>query len=559
MRAVINFQLYRDNKTIPVQYYFENPVRVDKIYTQSDMEKALNYAERCGQYVVTAITYEAAKLFDPLLKVHEVKGPIAIFYYFEEFTSIPDTHSEVLAERFKFQQSKDEIIEAVETIQQYIRQGITYQVNYTTRLKRSFKEDPFAVYQHLSKSHGKYTAYIEDEDHVTISISPELFFQYDLHKQQLLTKPMKGTIKRGQNIAEDKSNYETLKHSDKDKAENVMIVDLLRNDLSRIAKKGSVKVDRLFDIERYETVFQMTSTITAINNQHSLFEIFAALFPCGSITGAPKQSTMEIIHELESARGIYCGTIGLIKPEDYMIFNIPIRTISLHNNEAVYSAGGGITIDSNPQAEYEEIIAKTQVVQPQFDLIETMRVTDGVIQREKYHMERLRRGIEAFNINIDIDSVSSYIRNHKPVNGKYRVTLSIDGNLNATTEPLPSSKVYTAELLPSMRGDDRFYQHKTTVRTHYTESNQELALYYDTHLLEFNIGNLVYRIDDHYFTPSAQRYILEGCMKQQLLDEGIISEQDITIEEFLEMYASGRLAVYMINSLREWSEVKIIL
>ncbi|WP_420496400.1 aminodeoxychorismate synthase component I [Macrococcus psychrotolerans] len=559
MRAVINFQLYRDGTTMPVQYTFTNPVKVDRVYTEDGMLNALTEAEESGLYVVTAIKYEAAKLFNPLMKVHHIDGPLALFYYFEDYDAFEYVNAEPLKTQFTFEQSAEEIMKAVESIQEYIRQGVTYQVNYTTRLKATLTEDPYALYQYLSAQNGNYTAYVEDGDDYIISISPELFFQYDVLNNQLLTKPMKGTLERGSNEAEDAKNYERLKNSSKDKAENVMIVDLLRNDLSHIAKKGSVKVDQLFEVERYQTVFQMTSTITATNNNHSLYEIMRALFPCGSITGAPKISTMKIINELESPRGIYCGTIGFIKPDDYMIFNIPIRTISLHHNEAVYSAGGGITIDSHPQAEYEEIIAKTQVVQPRFNLIETMRVTDSIIQREKYHLERLWHSIAAFNINVDLDNVKAFIRDNKPKNGRYRVTLSVNGNLNATTEPLPDKKVFTAELLPSVQGEERFYQHKTSVRTHYTQPEQELALYYDRYLLEFNIGNLVYKINDNYYTPSAQQYILEGCMKQQLLDEGKVSEQDITIEEFIEMYASGRLTVYMINSLREWSEVKIIL
>ena len=559
MRAVINFQLYRDGKTLPVRYTFTNPVKVDRVYTEDGMLNALTEAEESGLYVVTAIKYEAAKLFNPLMKVHHIDEPLALFYYFEDYDAFEYVNAEPLKTQFTFEQSAEEIMKAVETVQEYIKQGVTYQVNYTTRLKATLTEDPYALYQYLSAQNGNYTAYLEDGDDYIISISPELFFQYDVLNNQLLTRPMKGTLERGSNEAEDAKNYEQLKNSSKDKAENVMIVDLLRNDLSRITKKGSVKVNQLFEVERYQTVFQMTSTITAMNNNHSLYEIMRALFPCGSITGAPKISTMKIINELESPRGIYCGTIGFIKPDDYMIFNIPIRTISLHHGEAVYSAGGGITIDSDPQAEYEEIIAKTQVVQPHFELIETMRVNDGIIQREKYHLERLWRGITAFNINVDQDNVSAFIRDNMPEGGKYRVTLSINGNLNATTEPLPDKKVFTAELLPSVQGDERFYQHKTSIRNHYTQPEQDLALYYDTYLLEFNIGNLVYKINDNYYTPSAQRYILEGCMKQQLLDEGKVSEQDITIEEFIELYASGRLTVYMINSLREWSEVKIIL
>lgn len=238
MRAVINFQLYRDGKTIPVRYTFTNLVKVDRVYTEDGMLNALTEAEKSGLYVVTAIKYEAAKLFNPLMKVHHIDEPLALFYYFEDYDAFEYVNAEPLKTQFTFEQSAEEIMKAVETVQEYIKQGVTYQVNYTTRLKATLTEDPYALYQYLSAQNGNYTAYLEDGDDYIISISPELFFQYDVLNNQLLTRPMKGTLERGSNEAEDAKNYEQLKNSSKDKAENVMIVDLLRNDLSRIAKKA---------------------------------------------------------------------------------------------------------------------------------------------------------------------------------------------------------------------------------------------------------------------------------------------------------------------------------
>lgn len=559
MRAIINFQLYRDGETIPVRYTFTNPVKVEKVYTENGMLNALTEAEASGLYVVTAIKYEAAKLFNPLMKVHHIDGPLAMFYYFDDYEAFEYANGEPLKTQFTFEQSAEEVMKSVETIQNYIRQGVTYQVNYTTRLKSTLTENPFALYQILSAQNGNYTAYIEDREDYIISISPELFFQYDLHNKQLLTKPMKGTLTRGSNEVEDAKNYEQLNNSNKDKAENVMIVDLLRNDLSRIAKKGSVKVDKLFEVERYKTVFQMTSTITATNNNKSLYEIMRALFPCGSITGAPKISTMKIINELESPRGIYCGTIGFIKPDDYMIFNIPIRTIEMHKQNAVYSAGGGITIDSDARLEYEEIVAKTRVVQPEFELIETMRVEDGEIQRINYHINRMHDGARAFHIPVSMEDIKTYVENNSVDNSMYRVTVNRNGEFSHTIKPIPDQKSFTADLIPSKKVEKKYHQYKTSVRDHYTNSSADLSLYYDTHILEFNIGNIVYEIDGKYYTPKRNDYILEGCMKQSLVGIGDIIEQDIETDTFVELYRNGSLKVYMINSLRKWSEVNIIL
>ncbi|RKJ19042.1 anthranilate synthase component I family protein, partial [Butyricicoccus sp. 1XD8-22] len=217
---------------------------------------------------------------------------------------------------------------SIQSIKQWIEQGITYQTNYTIRLKSKLQGDDIALYNTLKRAQvSNYCAYIDTGEYSILSASPELFFH--LKKDKITTRPMKGTLKRGRNIKEDKTNRNDLYYSEKNRAENVMIVDLLRNDLNVIAIPGTVQVEKLFEIEDYPTVHQMTSTITAkIKESTKLLEIFRALFPCGSITGAPKISTMEAIEKLEKEpREVYCGAIGYITPEREAIFNVPIRTV----------------------------------------------------------------------------------------------------------------------------------------------------------------------------------------------------------------------------------------
>lgn len=243
----------------------------------------------------------------------------------------------------------------IKLIQQAIVEGHTYQVNYTTRLYSAIHFPITALYDKLTAhQNGHYTALLDTPEIQVASISPELFFQkgdFKEHDNVILSKPMKGTMPRGRSIEEDEQLYYALKHSAKDRAENVMIVDLLRNDITRISQSGTINVDQPFMIECYDTVFQMTSMVSGqLKPQTNLVDIMRALFPCGSITGAPKLSTMKYIQQLEtSPRSIYCGTIGVLLPDGRMIFNIPIRTIEYRNQEAIYGVGAGITIDSIPE------------------------------------------------------------------------------------------------------------------------------------------------------------------------------------------------------------------
>ena len=254
-------------------------------------------------------------------------------------------------------------------VQEAITEGETYQVNYTTRLSSKLHYPISVLYNYLTQANnGDYTALLDTEEVKVASISPELFFQKGTFNEKeniIVSKPMKGTMPRGKNSVEDQLNYEKLMYSHKDRAENVMIVDLLRNDISRISKTGTIEVYKLFFIETYQTVYQMTSMVTGqLEDAISLNSVLTAMFPCGSITGAPKQSTMTYIKNLESSpRYIYCGTIGLLLPDDKMIFNIPIRTVEYRKNLALYGVGAGITIDSIPLNEVQEFRDKTKILE----------------------------------------------------------------------------------------------------------------------------------------------------------------------------------------------------
>lgn len=569
MRAEINFKYIGDTHR-EYHYQLTQPTRVQSLNNAREVKAALDAAENGNEIVLVVMRYEAGRLFDDKLatKVHD--ADLIKLYYFDRASSqsIHEEDDNALSLDFQFMHDKAHIIRQIEAIQHEIRLGNTYQVNYTTRLTAPNTEgNLYPVYKQLAQSHGDYTAYIEDDDATIVSISPELFFQYDLSTKEVLTKPMKGTMPTDSDDEKDKKNYQFLSESLKDKAENVMIVDLLRNDLSKIATKGSVKVPYLFTIERFLSVYQMTSTVTANIGQHGLYDILKALFPCGSITGAPKQSTMEIIDRLEDTpRSVYCGSIGLIVPGDVAIFNVPIRTMEYipQRKEIIYGVGGGITIDSVPELEYEEMVAKSNVLKyigdknekilpKDFHLIETMRVSDGIILRKDYHLKRLLTALQHFDIDYNPREIEALFEG--PVqDGMYRVTVDKDGRVSSSNKALGQINAI-ADFRKMQFNKKQFHQYKTSVRRQYQSDG--LTLFHDgKHLLEFNIGNVVIKEGGEYYTPKHDD-ILQGCMRAALIDDGVIQEKEIAVDPFLEDYKAGGITVYMINSVREWVEITL--
>lgn len=378
MNITFNYRYYtNEDDYIDYQLRFDQYISKSIAYSLEEVGEVIQFAEEQqtkGHYVALYLTYESAPFFNNQLETYHLieKEVYAAAYAFNQPLNSDNNKDNIQyhsVHHFQFQESDEQMRRKIIKIQEAITEGDTYQVNYTTRLSSKVHYPISMLYTYLThNNNGGYTALLDTEEVKVASISPELFFQKGTFNDKanvIVSKPMKGTMPRGKTSVEDQLNYEKLMYSHKDRAENVMIVDLLRNDMSKISKTGTIEVYKLFFIETYQTVYQMTSMVTGqLEDAISLHSILTAMFPCGSITGAPKQSTMTYIKHLEtSPRYIYCGTIGLLLPDDKMIFNIPIRTVEYRNNMALYGVGAGITIDSVPLNEIQEFRDKTKILE----------------------------------------------------------------------------------------------------------------------------------------------------------------------------------------------------
>ena len=378
MNITFNYRYYtNEDDYIDYQLRFDQYISKSIAYSLEEVGEVIQFAEEQqtkGHYVALYLTYESAPFFNNQLETYHLieKEVYAAAYAFNQPLNSDNNKDNIQyhsVHHFQFQESDEQMRRKIIKIQEAITEGDTYQVNYTTRLSSKVHYPISMLYTYLTQTNnGGYTALLDTEEVKVASISPELFFQKGTFNDKanvIVSKPMKGTMPRGKTSVEDQLNYEKLMYSHKDRAENVMIVDLLRNDMSRVSKTGTIEVYKLFFIETYQTVYQMTSMVTGqLEDAISLHSILTAMFPCGSITGAPKQSTMTYIKHLEtSPRYIYCGTIGLLLPDDKMIFNIPIRTVEYRNNLALYGVGAGITIDSVPLNEIQEFRYKTKILE----------------------------------------------------------------------------------------------------------------------------------------------------------------------------------------------------
>lgn len=378
MNITFNYRYYtNEDDYIDYQLRFDQYISKSIAYSLEEVGEVIQFAEEQqtkGHYVALYLTYESAPFFNNQLETYHLieKEVYAAAYAFNQPLNSDNNKDNIQyhsVHHFQFQESDEQMRRKIIKIQEAITEGDTYQVNYTTRLSSKVHYPISMLYTYLThNNNGGYTALLDTEEVKVASISPELFFQKGTFNDKanvIVSKPMKGTMPRGKTSVEDQLNYEKLMYSHKDRAENVMIVDLLRNDMSRISKTGTIEVYKLFFIETYQTVYQMTSMVIGqLEDAISLHSILTAMFPCGSITGAPKQSTMTYIKHLEtSPRYIYCGTIGLLLPDDKMIFNIPIRTVEYRNNMALYGVGAGITIDSVPLNEIQEFRDKTKILE----------------------------------------------------------------------------------------------------------------------------------------------------------------------------------------------------
>ncbi|HUE99073.1 MAG TPA: aminodeoxychorismate synthase component I, partial [Anaerolineales bacterium] len=459
---------------------------------------------------------------------------------------------------------------AIVRIKNHIAEGRTYQVNYTMRLQTNFNGSAWDLFLHLAQNQNQHAAYVDAGRYVVCSASPELFFQRD--GNTITCRPMKGTTNRGRTTDEDREQSEWLKSSSKNRAENVMIVDMIRHDLGRIAEIGSVSVPLLFETERYPTLWQMTSTIQA-KTDATLTEIFTALFPCASITGAPKVSTMNIIAELESTpRQIYTGTIGYISPERKAKFNVAIRTalIDQEKQSAEYGIGGGIVWDSTSADEYEEALLKARVLieQPHpFSLLETMLWTpkEDFFLHQK-HVARMMDSADYFDIPITKEKLEEFLEQissafHTPQ--RVRVLLNQTGILDSETGSFElSASTQTLKVCLAkepVNTDNAFLFHKTTQRDVYDSARKGLEEFDDVllynemgELTEFTIGNLVVQLDRELLTPPISCGVLPGTFRAHLMETGQIVESTIRVEQLTDC-----ARIFRVNSLRKWQCVEV--
>lgn len=456
-----------------------------------------------------------------------------------------------------------------------LQQGNSYQINLTQRYSLDINnQDNFALYYKLSRTNPvRYAAYLAFTNDIVISISPELFF----HKyvNTIITKPMKGTMPRSINLEHDQANREFLNTDKKNRAENLIIVDLLRNDLAKIAKTNSVTVDKLFTIEEYVTVFQMISQIRAhVDEEISLATILNALFPCGSITGAPKKKTQELIQKIEqSPRGIYTGAIGYILPDNEMIFNVAIRTLhqNKHHKFAMIGIGGGITINSNAKSEWQEMNAKLRFIsnyyRPNFNLVESLLVQDMQLINLEQHLARLISTADKlqfkYNMNDIRNSLHHLVTNdltpNKHQQFKLRLELDALGKIKLEYQAITKikSKFRVALLNNALDTSHPLFRYKTTsplVRGLYTQLDNQFKpdgidelLFINQHgeITEGRFYNFIIELDGQLITPPISCGLLNGIYRINMIKHQQVYERIITKEML--MHATK---IYLCNDVR---------
>lgn len=531
--------------------------------------RAVEEAARAGRWAVGFVAYEAAPAFDPALTVRPPgPGPLLWFGLHDApFGPPPSEPGEARLVGLAPATGRAAHAVSVERLREAIAAGTAYQVNLTLRLLGRLEGDPLTLYRRLRAAQGGgQTAFVRVGDRAVVSASPELFLQR--HEGLVRTRPMKGTARRGRWSEEDEAARARLHGSEKERAENVMIADLMRNDLGRVAETGSVRVASLFDVERFRTVWQLTSTVEArLRPGADLAALFAATFPCGSVTGAPKASAMQRIAEEEaSPRGIYCGAVGAVAPGGDACFNVAIRTVELDlaTGAAVYGTGGGITFASDAAAEWDEALAKAAVLSAPATrptLLETMRLEGGRVALLERHLERLAGSARYHGVPLGLAEIRELVA-AEAGEARLRLLLPPDGRPRLERAPLPAPMAGPVPVAfasaPVSRRDAALF-HKTTARALYDARRAERPEAFDVILVneegeptETTIGNLVVELRGERLTPPLDAGLLPGVCRADLLARGEVRERPLTREDVRR--ARRR---WLVNALRGWVEIAL--
>ena len=563
---------------------FSNPLDIIAVWSLNEIPDAFGKIEEYlhnGKYCAGFVSYECGFHFETIIPSYAYKGtaPLLWFGVYDtpvilnaallsaiEYETLSVDNAALAISRTEFQRT-------IEAIQRYILNGDIYQVNFTNRITFECNEDPVDLYFSLrEKQHVPYSAFIRTDKNVLLSYSPELFFKRT--GNSLTTKPMKGTAARGRTLDEDASQSSWLHTDEKNRSENLMIVDLLRNDLGRICVPGSVRVSDMFMVEKYETVFQMTSTVQGnLRDDVRYYDLFRALFPCGSVTGTPKIRAMQIINELEkSDRGIYCGAIGYFSPHDEAVFNVGIRTLSLTDGKGSMGVGSGIVHDSDPSAEFEEWKTKALFLlhpRREYQLLETLLWEDRYAFLEE-HVARMKSSAQYFAIPFNdtyiqtrLHELEQLFQTHQQY--RVRVLLSPRGIPVLEYYPLSSERRNPVIKIAPEKTDstDPFYFHKTTYRPLY---NKYSALARDENICDYifmneqdevtegTIFSLFIAINGIMMTPPVSSGVLNGIYRSHILQtRSDVRERVITINDLL-----SADDIFVCNSVRGMQKVSLV-
>ena len=573
-----------------VRGVFDAPVRVLQAQHVSDVKsvlEAVEQAAQAGHWCVGYVRYEAAPAFDAALAVQaddQASGPLAWFGVFDApaMSSEPNTKpaTELAHASWSGELPRPDFDSVIGRIHNAIAQGRYYQLNFTHVLQGQLAQGtPWALFAALRRAQpGAYSAFIDSGHEQVLCVSPELFF--DWNGQRLLTRPMKGTAPRGATEQADLAHAQALRHSDKERAENVMIVDLLRNDVSRIAQPHSVKVPKLFELEGLPSVWQMTSDVTAQTQAGTrLVDVFGALFPCGSITGAPKVEAMCHMTELEAGpRGVYCGAVGVVRPgaqagQVDATFNVAIRTVVARSTEAgtqlACGIGSGITTYALPEGEWQEWQHKRAFLdrasQP-FDLLETIGLHQGHVQHIELHLKRMADAALHFGYPFDPAPVQAALMQTAQAHpqGAWRLRLLLNSHGQPTVQvfplaPTPEPVVLALADRPFEAAQSEFVRYKTTRRAHYDAFEPSEPGVFDTllwntqhELTECTRGNVALLINGQWLTPALASGLLNGVGRQHWLTQGRIQEAVLHKSDL-----SRAQGVVFMNSLRGWLEARL--
>jgi len=552
---------------------FTRPIRKHVAVRMDEVRPVIERVESAalaGHYCAGYISYEASAAFDRALVTKRPSGPLV---WFREYAScrrlkrLPEATGKYSLVFRRPGVSRAAYKAGIDEIKSLLKAGSTYQVNYTFPLFYDFDGDPYSLFRQLQLSQrSNYSVFIDCGDRTICSVSPELFYQKQ--GRRIESRPMKGTARRLPDTDNDRIAEQNLADSAKNAAENVMIVDMIRNDLGRISDPGTVTVASLFQIERYPTVFQATSTVVGRTSE-TLWGVLKALFPCASVTGAPKVETMKIIKRLEKhTRGIYTGAIGYVSSSK-TLFNVGIRSLSIgQDGAAVYGVGSGIVWESDAESEYDECMAKADVLvagRSEFRLFETMLWQPGrgyALSRE--HVDRIVKSARYFGFQCTKRALKSGMKSYAGrLNQRsiVRMLLSESGKVSFEAKALKEQGQPWRVAIAATKVDSRnvFLYHKTTNRSFYDAALKERPDCHDMllfnergELAESCKANVVVVIRGKHYTPPVCSGLLAGTYRSRLLKRGVLRERKITRRDL-----GTAESIYLINSVR--GRISIIL